>query len=210
MPSTHHASLREAARGDDTGSAGTEMLIRAFSGRFAAPGNPWVIERPEGAYVDFSLIKEGVGPLSSGERKFLLMAASIGGGVEVKVADAVSSLDRDLLALVLTGIAPAAGSHHSGVVVENPDGSASFRRMPTVFDWPGRRRQPNWRAFFVEASSTSGAKVSRAKEDPGPHSDRGLAGAAGCPQEGLFLAMKSSTVSRSQTQEPPTFRIGFG
>jgi len=39
---THADDLRAWARGMYTTEAATELLLRAFGGKFAAPGNPWI------------------------------------------------------------------------------------------------------------------------------------------------------------------------
>lgn len=39
---THAEDLRRWAKGTYTTEAATELLLRAFNGRFAEPGNPWI------------------------------------------------------------------------------------------------------------------------------------------------------------------------
>lgn len=48
---------------------------------------------------------------SSGERRLLMIAASIGGDTPINLADVISGLDRRVLDLVLAAISHLAGSH---------------------------------------------------------------------------------------------------
>ncbi|MDF2050268.1 hypothetical protein [Arthrobacter sp. Cr_A7] len=142
---THADDLRAWARGSYTIEAATELLLRAFGGRYAAPGNPWVhaSEDLEGAHqvrawIDFESIPEEVGVLSGGERRFLLIAASIAENIPVVLADVVPGLDRENLDLVLAAIAHAGGSHQHSDIRETPDGSMSLRPgyLESLHPWP--------------------------------------------------------------------------
>ncbi|UKA75059.1 hypothetical protein [Arthrobacter sp. FW306-07-I] len=82
---SHADDLRAWARGMYPTEAATELLLKAFGGKFAAPGNPWVHTsgEPEGpnqvkAWIDFAAIPEEVGPLSGGERRFLIRRPAAG------------------------------------------------------------------------------------------------------------------------------------
>jgi len=81
---TIHEDLRAWAKGMHTTAAAVELLIRGFGGRFAASGNPWIpwIQPREhiGHWVDLAAIPGNIGELSSGERAYLLITASIGLG----------------------------------------------------------------------------------------------------------------------------------
>ncbi|MGX5717547.1 ATP-binding cassette domain-containing protein [Arthrobacter sp. MAHUQ-56] len=142
---THADDLRAWARGMYTTEAATELLLKAFGGKFAAPGNPWVhtsIE-PEGpnqvrAWIDFAAIPEEVGPLSGGERRFLMLAASLAEDVPVVLGDLVSGLDRENLDLVLAAIAHAGGSHQHSDIRFNEDGSMSLGKgyLDSLHPWP--------------------------------------------------------------------------
>lgn len=64
---THSDDLRAWAKWMYALEAGTELLIRAFNGHFAAPGNPWIhpsSTTDEGhlqrAWIDFEAIPEHV------------------------------------------------------------------------------------------------------------------------------------------------------
>ena len=125
--------------------AATELLLKAFGGKFAAPGNPWVhtSTEPEGpgqvsAWIDFAAIPEEVGPLSGGERRFLMLAASLAEDVPVVLGDLVSGLDRENLDLVLAAIAHAGGSHqHSDIRIQE-DGSMTLGKgyLDSLHPWP--------------------------------------------------------------------------
>lgn len=107
---THHDQLRAWARGIYTTEAGTELLIRAFGGRFAAPGKPWIHGSDDAPYIEFSEIPDFIGGLSGGEHRFLLLAASVGDGhIEVDLGDIMPGLDFALQDLVLEALRHAGG-----------------------------------------------------------------------------------------------------
>ncbi|MGG6382438.1 ABC transporter ATP-binding protein [Paenarthrobacter sp. NEAU-H11] len=142
---THADDLRAWARGTYTTEAATELLLRAFGGRFAAPGNPWVHAKTttpegytEGPWIDFESIPGEVGVLSGGERRFLLLAASLAENVPVVLGDLVAGLDRENLDLVLAAIAHAGGSHQHSDVRLNDDGSMSLGKgyLDSLHPWP--------------------------------------------------------------------------
>ena len=117
---THDDDLRAWAKGSLAVEAGTELLLRAFGGRFAAPGNPWVYERvtrsetySESAWIDFEGLGEHAiyGAYSAGERRFLLLAASLASDTDVVLGDAIQGLGRATLDLVLAAVAYAGGRH---------------------------------------------------------------------------------------------------
>lgn len=141
MPTTHHEQLREAAAGQNPRMAATELLIRAAGGRFADPGNPWVVL--DGIFgkhwIDFRQIPDNIGALSGGERRMLMLAASIADvGVEVNVGDLLAGLDLEILELVLAAVAySGGGSSPHPRVIDNGDGTVSLKMMPNPFPWPG-------------------------------------------------------------------------
>lgn len=129
--------LREWAKGSLTAEAGTELLLRAFGGRFAAPDSPWInSEDPDHPWIDFDSIPELIGGVSGGERRFLLIAASIGGATPVELSDVLPGLDRTVMDLVLAAAAHAAGTHQGSVMTETPDGTVSFDRPGSLYPWP--------------------------------------------------------------------------
>lgn len=140
---THADDLRAWAKGSYTYVAGTELLLRAFGGRFASPGNPWIrtSETAEGphhvnAWIDFVSIPENLGGLSGGERRFLTIAASIAEDVPVVLSEVIPGLDRRNVELVLAAVAHAAGTHEHSDMVENADGTGSIQRLPSLYPWP--------------------------------------------------------------------------
>ena len=104
-------NLRAWAKGIYTSEAACELLIRAFGGRFANPGHPWVAPGDPGAvWVDFAAITDtNIAALSGGEQRVLRVVASLGGGVSVDLNDAVTGLDQVTSELVLAAIAHASG-----------------------------------------------------------------------------------------------------
>jgi len=142
---THADDLRAWARGMYTTEAATEMLLKAFGGKFAAPGNPWIhtSTEPEGpnqvsAWIDFAAIPDEVGPLSGGERRFLMLAASLAENVPVVLGDVVPGLDRENLDLVLAAIAHAGGSHQHADIRFHEDGTVTRGKglLDSLHPWP--------------------------------------------------------------------------
>lgn len=142
---THTDDLRAWAKGMYTIEAATELLIRGFGGKFAAHGNPWVhtSSEPQGpgqvsAWIDFAAIPEEAGVLSGGERRFLILAASLAEDVPVVLGDVVPGLDRENLDLVLAAIAHAGGSHQHSDVRFNQDGAMSLGKgyLDSLHPWP--------------------------------------------------------------------------
>jgi hypothetical protein len=135
---THADELRAWAKGSYTEEAATELLIRGFRGRFAAPGNPWVgtDDFSGKPWIDFASILEHAGGVSGGEWRFLMFAASLAGNVPVTLGDVVPGVDRDGVALMLAAIAHAAGSHEHSGMSENGDGTMSLSRLSSLYPWP--------------------------------------------------------------------------
>lgn len=134
---THEEELREWARGSYPLVAATELLLRGFGGKFARPGEPWIVcGDGNGHWVDFESIPDFIGALSGGERRFLLIAASLGAGVPVVLGDLLSGLDRANVELVLAAVAHAAGSHEHSELVVLPTGQGRFDKLPTLYPWP--------------------------------------------------------------------------
>lgn len=136
---SHEDDLRAWAKGDYTHEAATELLIRAFGGRYAAAGQPWVGRGDNGRpWIDFDAIPGNIGGASGGERKFLLLVASIAGNKPVVLSDVLPGLDRDNLSLVLAAIAHAGGSHEQSDVQTDADGAiVSFGgKLESLYPWP--------------------------------------------------------------------------
>ncbi|MGK3708622.1 hypothetical protein [Arthrobacter sp. IK3] len=106
-----HDRLRGWARGSHSDEAGVELLIRAYGGRFARHTQPWMRTSDDGTYVDvdWSAIPDYIGGLSSGERRYLLLAASIAGGTEVNIESTFPRLDSQDQDLVIAALQHAAG-----------------------------------------------------------------------------------------------------
>lgn len=137
--------LRAWAKGSYPLVAATELLLRGFGGNFAKPGNPWIHEQtttPEGyisnAWIDFESIPEHLDGMSGGERRYLMLAASLAENVPVVLGDVVPGLDRRNLALVLAAIAHAGGSHEHSDIRTNADGSMSIGGgyLDSLYPWP--------------------------------------------------------------------------
>jgi hypothetical protein len=97
----------------------------------AESGNVW---------IDFEQIPEHLGGLSGGERRFLMLAASLAGvGVGVELGDVLPGLDRKVLNLVLAAVAHAGGSHEHADIVEHADGTVTLgsrQYLPSLYPWP--------------------------------------------------------------------------
>lgn len=106
---THEEKLRAWAKGSYATEGATELLIRAMGGRFAGRDNPWVKREDDVAWIEFDEILDNIGPLSSGERGILQIAASIGSfNAKVSLKDALWSLDDGNAALVVAAISHSA------------------------------------------------------------------------------------------------------
>ena len=105
------AGLRHWARGIYPQEAGVELLCRAFAGRFARPGYPWVQpgESPGSWWIDpEAMTGEAFGGLSGGERRYLAVAASLLGGPPVDLSD-VSGMDFERQDLIVLAVLHAGG-----------------------------------------------------------------------------------------------------
>jgi len=133
------AGLRAWARGSYPDQAAVEMLIRAFGGRFARAGHPWICATDDGLgyWLEGDDIPGNIGALSSGEQRFLRLVAGLCGGGPVDLTN-VCGLDREHAALVLAGIAHANGSHEQSVPVFNDEHTAIMRmdRPGSLYPWP--------------------------------------------------------------------------
>jgi hypothetical protein len=101
--------LRSWAKGSRTTEAATELLLRAFVGRLGTIGHAWVeSDDAISRWIDWKDIPDNVASLSGGERRLLMLAASIGGGTPVSLGDLITRLDRSTVALVLAALSHAA------------------------------------------------------------------------------------------------------
>ncbi len=129
--------LRAWAAGSYPVEAATELLIRAFRGRFAQPSHPWM-HRDGGHCIDFDTITdETTGVYSGGQQRVLALAAALGGDRWINLSDAVPGLDRSVAMLFLAAIAHASGSHeHSDLTIDPGSGIAHPVALGSLFPWP--------------------------------------------------------------------------
>lgn len=136
----HTTDLRAWAKGSYTLEAATELLIRAFDGRYAEVGRPWVRADDGHPWIDFESIPDFIGGSSSGERRFLMLAASLAADVPVVIGDLVAGLDRENLDLVLAAIAHAGGSHEHSDVRESNGSVTVHGMLDSLHPWPLKLR----------------------------------------------------------------------
>ena len=77
------AGLRSWAKGLYPLEAAVEILVRAFGGRFADPGQPWIQPCDQAGWwwLDVTtLVDDQIGHLSGGEQRVLRIVASLAGG----------------------------------------------------------------------------------------------------------------------------------
>lgn len=140
--------LRSWAKGLYPLEAGVEVLIRAFDGRFAQPGQSWIRQgEAAGWWVDESaLCDANLEALSGGEQRVLRLVAAMLGGHPVSLYETVPGLDRGVMDLILAALAHANGSHeHGGRPVFDPIGRYrssngtrfSVPRLGSLHPWPG-------------------------------------------------------------------------
>jgi hypothetical protein len=111
-------ALRACARGIRHHEAGTSLLIDCghwmhrddFTSRFIEHGTSGGTPM---AAIDWdaaiTALHAGGLPASSGERRMLLLAASVAGGIPVSLSDTLVGIDRHNASLVVGAIAHAAG-----------------------------------------------------------------------------------------------------
>ena len=129
-------ALRAWAAGSYADAAAVELLARAFGGRFARAGHPWIGTDTAGRmWLDGDALR-GASGLSGGERRVLALVAALVDEQPVEIADVVSGLDRHHLDLVLAALAHAGGSHEHAVVVFDPDGAAHLSSPGSLHPWP--------------------------------------------------------------------------
>ncbi|WP_149203846.1 hypothetical protein [Actinotalea subterranea] len=135
--------LRAWAAGSHPLVAAVELLVRAFDGRFAQPGQPWIrIEANGYVWLDDEVLHAGLGPLSSGERRVLdVVCALAEPSRTLHLADALVGLDRRHLDLVLAACAHAAGSHeHAELSVDPATREVRVRHLGSAHPWPTTAR----------------------------------------------------------------------
>lgn len=118
--------------------AAVELLLRAFDGRFAQPGNPWIVhDTPKDSYwLDSHQIKAHTGALASGERRILAVVEALAGEQPLPDLAGVAGLDRHHQALLLAAIAHAGGSHEHADWRRGDDGYATVVQLGSLYPWP--------------------------------------------------------------------------
>lgn len=122
------AALRAGAAGLYCAEAGAELLIRQRSWLSRGDFAPFVVIAPAAAgqamtaAVDWeaaiAALDGGALPCSSGERRMLRLAASIGGGTPADLGEALTGLDRAGIAAAASAVLHAGG--HRGITVTLP------------------------------------------------------------------------------------------
>ena len=128
--------LRAWARGMYAIEAAVELLTRAFAGRFASAGQPWIRHRPGGYWLDAGALAEHMGGLSGGEQRVLTVVGALASDEPLPdLAGILAGVDRDNLTLILAAFSHAAGSHqHSLVRWDGP--TAVYYQPGPVLPWP--------------------------------------------------------------------------
>ena len=116
-------ALRSCAVGIYPLEAGTELLIANgaflhrddFTSRFITTGTSISDGTTPMADIDWdaaiTALRSGELPCSGGERRILLLSASLAGGIPVDLQDTVTGLDDRNTALLITAIQHASGSY---------------------------------------------------------------------------------------------------
>ena len=137
QPEEIAARLHDWARGSLPMTAGVELMLRAFGGRFACGSWPWIVAEPDGrVWVDARSLREDTGAMSGGERRILAVVAALIDETPVDVVDVITGVDRANLHLVLAALAHAAGSHEHADIVVGTDGVAHLTRPGPLVAWP--------------------------------------------------------------------------
>ncbi|GAA2109473.1 hypothetical protein GCM10009841_30810 [Microlunatus panaciterrae] len=137
-PSVVVQGLRWWAQGAYAEEAAVELLVRAFGGRFAAAGWPWVrsCERPGWWRLDADEFGGHTDVLSSGEQRVLaVVEALVSAGPLLDVGGILAGVDRVNLVLILAAFAHAGGSHEHMELIATEDG-VRYGRLAPLVSWP--------------------------------------------------------------------------
>lgn len=129
------ADLRAWAKGIYGTEAAVELLARAFDGRFAEPGWPWIRDNGR-AWLEAEEILNHAGALSGGERRLLEVVASLAGAHSVDLADVLAGLDRSTTELVLAAMSHAAGTHEQVDFAGEPGVGQVRLELGPLVEWP--------------------------------------------------------------------------
>lgn len=137
--STTAAGLRRWAKGVYASEAAVELLIRFNHGRLLH--GPWIEHDDQHGRYWFSadMVPVDGGVLSGGERRVLEIAASLADpyAARIGLGDLLPGLDREALALVLSAVAHAGGSHeHSEVHFDEHGTYTGSHRLAPLYAWP--------------------------------------------------------------------------
>ena len=138
MSTTSDDRLRNWAAGSYRMEAATELLIRAFNGRFVQPGHPWIHTTRTDCWIEFSAITpDSTGVYSGGERRVLAVAAALGTRTAIDLAENITGLDRTHAHLVLAALAHTMGTHHHDEIRHDPTtGEVDFAELSSLCPWP--------------------------------------------------------------------------
>lgn len=164
-PQETAAGLREWAAGSLAMSAGVELLIRSFAGRFALPARPWIRREPGGrTWVDVGSLRAQTGVLSGGERRVLDVVTALLDEKPIAITDVVAGMDRANLHLVLAALAHAGGSHEHADVVVDSGGAARLTRPGPLIAWPTADVPAPIRTPAITATRRRGAPTGRREQ----------------------------------------------
>ena len=129
------AALQAWAAGSYPAMAAVELLNRAFGGRFATRGHPWIGDDDGRARLEPTALRSG-SALSGGERRVLRLVAALVDAEPLDIVDVVTGLDRAHLDLVLAALAHAGGSHEHAALTLDRDGTVHLSQPGPLHRWP--------------------------------------------------------------------------
>lgn len=130
------ATLRAWAAGSYPAMAAVELLARAFGGRFATRGHPWIVDHEDGrAWLETGALRSAP-TLSGGERRVLRLVAALVDAEPIDIVDVVTGQDRTHLDLVLAALAHAGGSHEHAAVTLDGAGAMRLSQPGPLHRWP--------------------------------------------------------------------------
>jgi hypothetical protein len=136
-PESVAADLRRCAKGLYGLETAVELLIRAFGGRFARTGYPWVVEGESRRFwLDADQIGTFAGGLSGGERRILAVVHALATDEPWHAMSGVAGLDRRHQVLLLAAIAHAGGSHEHADWRRGDDGYSTVVQLGSLYPWP--------------------------------------------------------------------------
>ncbi|WP_298458218.1 hypothetical protein [uncultured Cellulomonas sp.] len=116
--------------------AAVELLSRAFGGRFAADGYPWIVhDGTDRVWLGGAALRQA-SALSAGERRVLSLVAALVDALPVDIVGVVTGLDRERLDLVLAALAYTGGSHMDTAIDLGSDRTVQLSRSGQLHPWP--------------------------------------------------------------------------